>query len=126
MKNGERFPTWLQEIVSGPSFEATSYVRYCTRGFAFRIHEERPRPTADYGISATSGDVVYYGILKEILQVRYPGMLGMRCIVFLCEWYDPTYPEGVQVSQFGVTSVNSSRRLQKYDPFILASHADQI
>ncbi|KAL1189319.1 hypothetical protein V5N11_014322 [Cardamine amara subsp. amara] len=53
-------------------------------------------------------------------------MLDLRCIVFKCNWYDPVFGRGVMVNKFGVTSVNTSRRLQYYDPFILASQAEQV
>ncbi|KAL1222025.1 hypothetical protein V5N11_025484 [Cardamine amara subsp. amara] len=53
-------------------------------------------------------------------------MVDLRCIVFKCDWYDHVLGRGVDVDQFGVTSVNSNRRLQHYDPFILASQADQV
>ncbi|KAL1214079.1 hypothetical protein V5N11_017245 [Cardamine amara subsp. amara] len=115
------------EFVSGPIYNAKSYPRYCSRGYGFRIHDERmTRPSADYGVSVKSGNDVYYGILQEILEVKYPGMLDLRCIVFKCDWYDPVLGRGVDVDQFGVTSVNTNRRLQHYDPFILASQADQV
>ncbi|KAL1203509.1 hypothetical protein V5N11_009870 [Cardamine amara subsp. amara] len=127
IRSGQSLPTWLTEFFYGVDKKATSYPRYCTGGYAFRIHDERSRrPTADYGISVKSIDDVYYGILQEILEVRYPGMLRLRCIVFKCHWYDPVLGRGVQVDQFGVTSVNSSQRLEYYDPFILASQADQV
>lgn len=104
-----------------------SYPRYCTRGYAFRIHEDgSTRTTSDYGILSKSGDDVYYGVLKEVLEVRYSGLMNLRCIVFLCDWYDPNIGRGVRVDKFGVTSVHSKRRLLKYDPFILASQADQV
>ncbi|KAL1194305.1 hypothetical protein V5N11_012765 [Cardamine amara subsp. amara] len=32
----------------------------------------------------------------------------------------------MKVTKFGVTQINSSRRLEKYDPFILTSQADQV
>ena len=81
---------------------------------------------ADYGISTRSGDDGYYGVLSEILEVRYPGMMNLRCIVFLCDWYDPYINRGVKVDKFGVISVNPRQRLLKYDSFILASQADQV
>ncbi|KAF3513077.1 hypothetical protein F2Q69_00003856 [Brassica cretica] len=37
-----------------------------------------------------------------------------------------TPDRGVRTDAFGVTSVNSRRKLQYYDPFILASQADQV
>ncbi|XP_010507019.1 PREDICTED: uncharacterized protein LOC104783577 [Camelina sativa] len=124
-EKGQTFPSWLVEIVNGPNYIATSCPGYCTRGYAFRIHEEGSRQrTTDSGISYHTSDVVYYGVLREILEVCYPGMLNLRCVVFLCDWYDPYIDRGVRVDQFGVTSVNIRRRLVKYDSFILASQAD--
>lgn len=69
---------------------------------------------------------MYYGNVREILEIQYPGMIGMRCIVFNCEWYDNVVGRGVSTDAFGVTSVHSRRRLDFYDPFILASQADQV
>ncbi|CAE5974898.1 unnamed protein product [Arabidopsis arenosa] len=127
VSKGQSFPTWLLEFSNGPNYIAKSYPRYCTRGYAFRIYEDGTRrTTTDSGISVQAGGVVYYGILREILEIRYPGMLNMRCIAFLCDWYDPVVGSGVRVDQFGVTSIDSRRRLLKYDPFILASQADQV
>ncbi|KAL0877077.1 hypothetical protein Bca101_026782 [Brassica carinata] len=53
-------------------------------------------------------------------------MVGLRCVVFYCDWYDTTPVRGVKTDAFGVTSVHSRRKLQYYDPFILASQADQV
>uniref|UniRef100_A0A0D3ACU9 F-box domain-containing protein n=2 Tax=Brassica oleracea var. oleracea TaxID=109376 RepID=A0A0D3ACU9_BRAOL len=118
---------WLREIVCGPKFVAKSYPRYCTRGYAFRVLKENiVRRTVDCGVSSSSGDDVYYGNVREILEIQYPGMIGMRCIVFNCEWYDNVVGRGVSTDAFGVTSVHSRRRLDFYDPFILASQADQV
>lgn len=115
------------EFSSGPNYIAKSYARYCTRGYAFRIYEDGTgRTTNDSGISVQAGGIVYYGILREILEIPYPGMLNMRCIVFSCDWYDPVVGSGVRVDQFGVTSIESKRKLLKYDLFILASKADQV
>lgn len=84
------------------------------------------KTTSDFGVSSKSGADVYYGILREILEIHYPGIIGLRCIVFCCDWYDQTLGRGVKIDEFGVTSVHSRRWLQKYDPFILASQADQV
>ncbi|KAL1214820.1 hypothetical protein V5N11_004376 [Cardamine amara subsp. amara] len=125
--SGQSFPTWVVEMVNGPKYIATSYPKYCTRGYAFRVYEEgRTRTTSDYGISTQTGDLVYYDILREILEVHYAGMLDLRCTVFMCDWYDPIIGRGVLIDQFGVASVHSTRRLLKYDPFILASQADHV
>lgn len=124
---GREFPTWLEELSKFPTNVANSHTMYCTRGYAFKnFQEDRMRPTSDYGVSTQSGDLVYYGVLREILEIHYPGLLDLRCVAFLCDWYDPLIGSGVRHDQFGVTSVNGKKRLQKYDPFILASQADQV
>jgi len=97
------------------------------------VHEDMPlqkkghsRTTYDGGVSSSSGDDVYYGNIQEILEIQYPGMVGLRCVVFYCDWYDTTPDRGVKTDAFGVTSIHSRRKLQYYDPFILASQADQV
>lgn len=124
---GQSFPTWLVEFVNGPLRVAEAYPMYCTRGYAFKIlRPKKMRPTCDYGVSAQSGDLVYYGILREILEVRYPGFINLRCIVFLCDWYNPHVGHGVKHDEFGVTTIHTRKKLREYDPFILASQADQV
>ncbi|VVB01166.1 unnamed protein product [Arabis nemorensis] len=126
-KECQAFPTWLQELVHGPLSVATPYKMYFTRGYGFKIYQEgTTRTTCNYGISSASDDLVYYGVLREILEIQYPGMLGMKYVVFYCDWYNPIEGYGVRHSQFGVTLVHFERRLQKYDPFVLASQPDQV
>ena len=86
----------------------------------------RQHNTYDAGVSSSSGDYVYYSNIKEILEIQFPGMVGLRCVVFYCDWYDTTPDRGVKIDAFGVTSVHSRRKLQYYDPFILGSQADQV
>ncbi|XP_024007302.1 uncharacterized protein LOC112083505 [Eutrema salsugineum] len=112
-----------------PSYTEDELMSHKQKDFAgwlqWHAHKEgNSRITSSYGISSTTGDFVYYGILREILEVQYPEMVGLKCIVFYCDWYDPV--EGLRTDQFGVTSINSRKRLRKYDPFILGSQADQV
>lgn len=68
------------------TFIAPSYSYYCTWGYAFKTHwEGSARKTSNYGVSSQSREVVYYGILCDILDVHYPRMIDLRCIVF---YYD--------------------------------------
>ena len=125
LARGEVFDDWICEFVRGPNYVVKSYPKYCTRGYAF-TRKGHSRTTYDAGVSSSSGDDVYYGNIKEILEIQYPGMVGLRCTVFCCDWYDNTPDRGVKNDAFGVTSVHSRRKLQYYDPFILASQADQV
>ena len=127
LARGETFDDWIREMVVGPNFVVKSYPRFCTRGYAFTTQKRRRSSTTyDAGVCSASGDDVYYGHIHEILEIKYLGMVGLRCTVFYCDWHDNTPDRGVRTDAFGVTSVNSRRKLQYYDPFILASHADQV
>ena len=127
LARGETFDDWIREMVVGPKFVVKSYPRFCTRGYAFTTQKRRRSSTTyDAGVCSASGDDVYYGHIREILEIKYLCMVGLRCTIFYCDWHDNTLDRGVRTDAFGVTSVNSRRKLQYYDPFILASQADQV
>ncbi|KAL1225701.1 hypothetical protein V5N11_007737 [Cardamine amara subsp. amara] len=42
------------------------------------------------------------------------------------DWFDPKEEPGICYSKFGVVDVNTGRRYNKFEPFILASQADQV
>ena len=50
----------------------------------------------------------------------------MKCVLFKCDWFDPTVNRGVRYSKFGVVDINGAQRYNKFDPYILASQADQV
>ncbi|KAG5382852.1 hypothetical protein IGI04_034322, partial [Brassica rapa subsp. trilocularis] len=127
LARGETFDDWIREMVVGPNFVVKSYPRFCTREYAFTTQKRRRSSTTyDAGVCSASGDDVYYGHIHEILEIKYLGMVGLRCTVFYCDWHDNTPDRDVRTNAFGVTSVNSRRKLQYYDPFIFASQADQV
>jgi len=127
MTRGETFDDWIREMVRGAEYVVKSYPRFCTRGYAFTTQKRRRSSTTyDAGVCSASGDDVYYENIREIMEIKYPGMVGLRCTVFYCDWYDNTPDRGVRTDAFGVTSVHSRRKLQYYDLFILASQADQV
>ncbi|CAA7034268.1 unnamed protein product [Microthlaspi erraticum] len=54
------------------------------------------------------------------------GLVSLKITLFKCEWYDPTDKKGTRKSKGGVVDVLSSGKYRKYEPFILASQADQV
>ena len=58
--------------------------------------------------------------------MEFPGLVKLKCVLFKCEWFDPTVNRGVRYSKFGVVDINATRRYNKFEPYILASQADQI
>ena len=99
---------------------------YFTRGFTFHTYEYgRHRATSNYGI-CVKGETDFYGILQEIIEVEFPELLKLKCVLFKYEWFDLVVNRGVRVNKFGVVDVNSGRRYNKFEPFILASQAEQV
>src|SRR5690606_16804271 len=72
------------------------------------------------------GETDFYGILLEIIEVEFPGLLKLKCVLCKCEWFDPVVNKGVRSNKFGVVDVNGGQRYNKFEPFILASQADQV
>ncbi|WZZ26810.1 hypothetical protein YC2023_010211 [Brassica napus] len=106
LARGETFDDWIREMVVGPNFVVKSYPRFCTRGYAFTTRKRRRSSTTyDAGVCSASGDDVYYGHIHEILEIKYLGMVGLRCTVFYCDWHDNTPDRGVRTDAFGVTSM---------------------
>ena len=78
------------------------------------------------GTSDLTEESECYGIIKQIFELYYPGVVGLRIVLFRCDWYDSTMDKGVRINRSGIVDVNRSRRYGKYDPFIFASQADQV
>lgn len=68
-------------------------------------------------------------MLKEVIELEYYNPTDKRTFVvlFKCDWYDPTENIGWKAHpQYDLTELNSRRHFQKYEPFILASQAQQV
>nr|GEV14497.1 hypothetical protein [Tanacetum cinerariifolium] len=68
----------------------------------------------------------YYGLLDEIIEVKYDSILG-RCVVvvFKCTWFDPV--QWVRVDhENGLVEIKHTKRGCTDNPYILASQAKQV
>ncbi|KAL0702360.1 hypothetical protein Bca4012_058482 [Brassica carinata] len=83
-------------------------------------------PTHLSGSEEVADEAHYYGILTDIIQLEYEGLIDLKITLFKCKWYDPVIGRGTRVSNGGIVDVLSSRKYYKYDPFILESQADQV
>lgn len=132
--NSNSFPKWLQPLAHGPMTKVTSWPMYFCRGFIFHTYDHgKDKKNANYGVcvkgtssSSSSQEHDFYGVLKEILEIHYPGPGDLNLVVFKCDWYDSTVGGGVRINKSGIIDVNVAKRYGKYDPFILASQADQV
>ena len=99
---------------------------YFTRGYTFHTYPYGSRrATTNYGIHV-EGETEFYGILQQILEVEYPRLLNLKCVLFKCDWFDPVIGRGVRKNNLGVVDVNANKTYAKFEPFILASQAGQV
>ena len=99
---------------------------YFTRGYTFHTYEYGSRrATANYGI-CVKGETDFYWILQEIIELEFPGLVKMKCVLFKCDWFDSTENKGVRYSKFEVVDINATRRYNKIEPYVLASQAYQV
>ena len=75
------------------------------------------------GIGQGAGANDFYGQVQEILGFEWPGQEVRRCVLFNCEWFDPS-SRGTRIHRkYGIVEVNKNWHYSKYDPFIFASTA---
>lgn len=110
-----------------------TYTGYFVNGYKFHIESlGSSRATQNWGVfvqgQAVGADQQdYYGRLKEVIEVEYPGWPIKRTVLFNCEWFNPTRNTGTKVhKEYNLVEVNHRRRLNTYEPFILASQAHQV
>ncbi|XP_057790149.1 uncharacterized protein LOC131007019 isoform X2 [Salvia miltiorrhiza] len=140
--NGTGVEHDIQHLAAGPSKWARRYTGYVINGLRFHTKmREIRRKTQNSGVflsastnsfssskdkNPKSGDVSFYGVLKDIIEVRYTNYL--KFVLFKCDWVD--YNVGLRRDEFNFTLVNFNHLLyrgnRKLDePFILASQAQQ-
>ena len=69
----------------------------------------------------------FYGNLRRIVRLEYPGFPLKRTFLFDVDWYDPT-PSGTRKHElYQMVEINHRKRYRtKYEPFILATQARQV
>lgn len=124
---------FIKALAQGPLRTVKMFPVYFVNGYKFHTDSHGSvRSTSNSGVcikgtnySETESD--YYGRLSEILQLEYPGLPIKRTVLFKCEWFDPTNNVGMKVhKQYGLVDINHRRKLNKYEPFILAMQAAQV
>jgi len=88
--------------------------------------------TFNSGVCVTGtgeGDIVddYCGIRKEVVELVYPNEPTKKCVLFTCDWLDPTINHGMRVhKEFRFVDVHYSQKYGKYDPYIFAETTTQV
>jgi len=107
---------------------------YFTRGYLFHTQSHGVgRKTCNYGVCVkgenytdASDAADFYGNLTDIIELEYEGVLSLKITLFKCSWYDPKLGRGTRRSNSGVVDVLSSRKYNKYEPFILGTYGIYI
>lgn len=73
------------------------------------------------------GDIDYYGVLKEIIELEFTGWTYKKLILFRCRWFDLHPTRGTRVhNQYNIIEVNHTREYNRYDPFIITHNVRQV
>lgn len=138
ISNEEEISDGLKDLAQGPHEVGKRYKGFVINGFSFHIREvEKKRKYQNSGVVTTatttsfssardnnpiSGDVTYYGILNDIIELEYPG--SNKIVLFKCDWV----AEGKRKKhdEHGFTLVNFTGLREHNEPFVFASQVQQV
>ena len=129
MFNDERKKDFFVNLSHGPIMVVEYFSGYKVNGYRFHTKARNEgKATYNCGVcqrNEVSGD--YYGILHEIIRVKFTGEPIKKCVLFNCEWFDLDVPRGLRYPKFiPYPEVNHTRRYRKFDVFIFANTATQV
>lgn len=126
----------IEWLARGPNKVGRRFKGYIIGGVSFHTKKrEDKRKTQNSGVVITTKtscldeDVVYYGVLKDIIELNY--FERFKVVLFQCDWVDVERGKGVKKDQFGFTLVNLSKLVHTGlkstdEPFVLASQVQQV
>ena len=104
----------------GPNRVAKRFKGLIVNGFKFHTKDhERNRRGQNSGVVITTetssfasakdinpitGNVVYYGVLKDIIELNYYDKF--KVVLFKCDWVDVYQGRGIKYDEYGFTLVN--------------------
>ncbi|WMV45238.1 hypothetical protein MTR67_038623 [Solanum verrucosum] len=123
----------VKEVEFGPESQVLTMNKYCVNGFKFQTEEvSRNKKTNNSGVyiqgdvDGTGQTIEYYGVIQEIIEVRYSCWPKKKIVLFRCEWFDPSH-RGTKVDhKHNIIEVKHTRKYRSYDPFIIAQNAKQV
>ncbi|KAK6786231.1 hypothetical protein RDI58_014756 [Solanum bulbocastanum] len=88
----------VKEVALGPESQVLTMNKYCVNDFKFQSEEVfRNKKTNNSGVyiqgdvDGTGQTIEYYGVIQEIMEVRYSGWPKKKILLFRCEWFDPSH-----------------------------------
>ncbi|WMV51030.1 hypothetical protein MTR67_044415 [Solanum verrucosum] len=77
-------------------------------------------------VDGTGQTIEYYGVIYEIIGVRYSGWPKKKIVLFSCKWFDPSHRGTKEDQQHNIIEAKHTRKYISYDPFIIAQNAKQV
>ncbi|XP_040380983.1 uncharacterized protein LOC102709376 isoform X2 [Oryza brachyantha] len=147
-KHGPDFFDWFKECMVTSSIDialhqisygfrqrVSSYGCYDVNGYRFRSEEyERTRfglTTVNTGvcvccIDENDNELEYYGVIKDIIKIKWEGNLQLEIVLFDCQWFDPTVRGTRRTENLGLVEIKCTSRLSVFEPFVMASQVKQV
>ncbi|XP_071735655.1 uncharacterized protein [Rutidosis leptorrhynchoides] len=125
------FAPEIRILSHGPSHSVNQYSGCMVNGYRFHTQSrEKNMKTQNSGVIVQgchkTNIIDFYGILQEVLELEYLGD-NKRVLVFKCDWFKIDDRNGLQVDKESrATSINTSRKWYRDQPYILASQAKQV
>lgn len=125
----------MKDLALGPSREVHTWPQYNVNGYKFHtVTYGSNKATMNSGVcikgtSYAELESDYYGILTDVIELEYSNstLKRTRVVLFKCNWFDPTVNRGWRVhNRYGLADINFKRKFTKYEPFLLASQAEQV
>ncbi|CAN6547389.1 unnamed protein product [Malus baccata var. baccata] len=119
----------MLSLALGPERRVKYYPGYYMSGFRFHTLQcDENKKTQNCGVMVKGENqidsVSWYGVLKDVVELRYTE--GNRVVLFNCEWYDIVRKgTGYKIDRYGIISINTARKLNTKEPFVLANQATQ-
>nr|GLL41840.1 uncharacterized protein LOC109185082 [Ipomoea trifida] len=110
----------LIDLACGTLMQATTYNEYVVNGFKFQTEQHCIRKsTNNFGVSIkgtslSHGESLFFGTLKEIVEVEYPNIPLKKVVLFNCEWFDPT-PNTVVLTEVEVHPIGGPYGLDDHN-----------
>ena len=126
--NDPRCTEDIEVLSQTPSRFAYSHSSYITNRFRFRI-----KTIDDKKLTQLSGVIMvaelesgcdgYYGRLLDVFELYFTHQ--KRVILFECDWWDVYRKDrGFKIDKYDIVSLNTYLKLNKNEPFTLASQVE--
>ena len=104
---------FISDVAKGPLRTVKSYPVDFINGFKYHTQSHgNNRATTNSGVCIKGELMDYYGKITEILEIEYLALPIKHCVLFKCEWFDPTPNVGIKVNcAYNLVEINQGEDL---------------